>query len=399
MICRYCKIINSFDSSYPLREANRDVKSDYPRCDWHWRFLCSVCGKPRHFNGITWCDETKRFVCILCAKSHRVVRRKFWNWKYYYAIECDACGRRHPAIDYLEFLGRHPWQLYPEMQKRHEGLDGETELQKVASTYVTLKKGVISEEQISQAWDKVADKWSSGYTGYGDLNRKYVVDPVIFRLIGSVKSLSILDAGCGNGYLCRALSKKDAKMVGVDTSERNIEIARQKGKEAALGITYNVGNICNLAMFQDEAFDMVISNLVLMDLPDLDKAVKELHRVLKKKGRLIFSIMHPCFSSPPVHGWVRIPQDSDRKEDRIYWKVDRYFDRSMEIWQFPDWPPLYSFHRPLSDYIKTIIGNGFTITDLEEPVPSKKAMKEHYREFGNEYERIPWFLIIEAKKT
>jgi len=361
--------------------------------------VCSVCGKPRHFNGITWCEETRRFICWSCARSNRIFPHKFWKWKYYYAIKCDLCGKYHPALDYLEFLGEHPWQLHPDMLKKREGLDTERELPRDTPIYVPLKKGVVSEEQISQAWDKVADRWSSRYTEYGDINRKYIIDPVIFRLLGSVKGLSILDAGCGNGYFCRLLSKKGAKMVGIDISKRSIEIAERMEKEAPLGITYYVGTLCNLAILQNKAFDMVISNLVLMDMHDPEKAVKELHRVLKNNGKLVFSIMHPCFSSPPVHGWVRIPQDSNRKEDWIYWKVDRYFDRSIEIWQYFDLPPVYSFHYTLSDYIKTLIRNGFTITDFEEPVPSKRAMEEHYREFGNEHNRIPWFLIMGAKKA
>jgi len=398
MICKYCQIIHSSDDSYPLHEATRDIKNEYPRCDWHWRFVCSICGKPRHFNGITWCKETQKFICISCTKSHKIVHRKFWKWTYYYVIECDACNEYHPALDYLEFLGKHPWQLHPDMQKRLEGLDHETALPKSTPTF-SLEKELISEKQISQAWDKVADKWISGYTEYGDSNREHVIDPAIFRLIGSVKGLSILDAGCGNGYLCRLLAKKGAKTVGVDISKRFIEIARQKEKEEPLGITYHVGTMCNLTMLQGEMFDIVISNLALMDVHDLNKALKEIHRVLEKNGKIVFSVMHPCFSSPPIHGWVRVPQDSDRKEDRIYWKVDRYFDRSVEVWQYFDLPPLYSFHHTLSDYIKTLIKSGFTIIDLEEPVPSKKAIKEHYREFGNEYDRIPWFLIVVAEKT
>ena len=382
-----------------MREATRDVNSDYPRCDWHWRFICSICGRPRHFNGMSWCEETCGFICISCAKSHKIVRRKFWKWKLYYALKCDVCGEYHPALDYLEFLGEHPWQLHPNMHERHEGLDPETILKVAEAIYFPLKKGVISEEQISQAWDKLADKWSFGYTEYGDINRQYIIDPAIFRLIGSVKGLSILDAGCGNGYLCRLLATKGAKMVGVDISKKFVKIARQKEKETPLGIVYHVGTLCRLSMFQAETFDMIISNLALMDVLDLEKAIKELHRVLKKKGRLIFSIMHPCFSSSPVHGWVRTPQDSQRKEDWIYWKVDRYFDRSMEIWQFFDWPYTYSFHRPLSDYIKILIRNGLTITDFEEPVPPKRAMEEHYREFGNECDRISWFLILGARKA
>jgi len=285
------------------------------------------------------------------------------------------------------------------MQERGEGLDPKNEQQKLwVSEFHPLEKARISEEQISRAWDKVADEWTRRYDEHGDVNRRYITDPTIFRLVGSVAGLSILDAGCGNGYLCRLLAKRGAKMIGVDVSKRLVEIARQKENEAPLGITYHKGSLCNLSMFKDETFDTVVSNLVLMDLPDLEKAFQELKRVLKKSGKLIFSIMHPCFSSAPVRGYVRVPQDSDRKEDWLYWKVDRYFDRSLEIWGRIDWSPVYSYHRPLSDYMNALIRNGFTLTHFEEPVPSQKDMLEHYRELGNECDRIPWFLVVGARK-
>jgi len=187
------------------------------------------------------------------------------------------------------------------MQKKHIGLDNEDKLSMGATINIALRKAV-TERRTAQAWDELADRWSSHYTVRGDKNRQYVVDPAIFRIIGSVEGSSILDAGCGNGYLCRLLAKRGAKPVGVDISERFIEIAKQKEARMPLGITYHVGSLSNLFMLQNEAFDLVISNLVLMDVRHLAKAIKELHRILKKEGKLIFSIMHPCFSSPPVYG-------------------------------------------------------------------------------------------------
>lgn len=187
-------------------------------------------------------------------------------------------------------------------------------------------------------------------------------------------------------------------MMGIDASRRSIEIAKSIEKEEPMNIKYYVGSICNLSMFDDCTFDVVISNIVLNDLQDIDKAIKELHRVLKPEGKLVFSIMHPCFSSPPVRGWVRKPVDSDRKEDWLYWRVDLYFDRNIEEWRYFDFPPFYSFHRPLSDYMKVLIKNEFILTDFEEPVPTEKDIEEHYRELGNECDRIPWFLVIGALK-
>jgi len=394
-ICKYCELIHSFESSYPLRRATNAVKSDYPRCDWHWRFICSTCGRPRHFNGISWCEKSHNLICLSCTSKHKTVPRRFWDRKYYYAIYCDNCKQYHPALDYLEFRKRHPWQLHRDMRETKIGLDRENSLR---PAYVSsFSHENISEKQVAEAWDRIANRWDERYSEHGDMNREFIIDPAIFRVIGSVKDLAVLDAGCGGGYLSRLLMKRGAHVVGVDVSKKFIEIARQKEEQNPLGIIYHVGSVSNLSMLQDESFDLIVSNIVLADVKDFQKAIHEFARVLRPDRKLVFSNMHPCFSSAPVNGWVRVPPDSDRMEDWVYWKVDQYFERSVETWRFHDWPQAYGFHRPLSDYMNALFKNGFVVTDFEEPVPTKKTVREHRRQLSDG-ERIPWFLIIGAKK-
>jgi 2-polyprenyl-3-methyl-5-hydroxy-6-metoxy-1,4-benzoquinol methylase len=283
------------------------------------------------------------------------------------------------------------------MLKKRTGMSQEPALPKESSIFVPKKKAEISEKTTAEAWNALAEKWVERYSEHGDLNREHIIDPTMLHIMGPVKNLSVLDAGCGGGYFSRLLTKKGARVVGVDISQRLIEIAKQKENEERLGIKYYVCSLCNLAMLQDEMFDIVVSNLVLMDVTDLDEAMIELHRVLKREGKLVFSIMHPCFSSPPIHGWLREPRDSQREEDWLHWKVDRYFERGMETWWLYDWPAVFSFHRPLSDYMKALFARGFIITSFEEPVPSKKAVREHHRELSDS-ERVPWFLVLGATK-
>jgi ubiquinone/menaquinone biosynthesis C-methylase UbiE len=243
----------------------------------------------------------------------------------------------------------------------------------------------------------VADKWFERYTEYGDINRRYVIDPVIFRLIGDVEGKRVLDAGCGNGYLSRLLSKKGAEVVGIDISRRAIEMAKEMEDRTKMGIKYHVGSVSDLSLFEDRSFDIVVSNIVLTGIQDIDAAIKEFYRVLRTGGKLVISLLHPCFSTPKVRGWIRKPIDSDKPEDWIYWKVDRYFERTIEEWKYLDLSPVYSFHRPLSDYMTSLIRTGFVITDFEEPRPDPTVVQEHYRELTG-YLRIPFFLIIGAVK-
>lgn len=403
--CRYCETISQCDSNYPIRKATHDLNTDYPRCDWHWRFVCDICGKPRHFNGITWCSKTKEFICISCAVDHRLKKGKFWDWDYYYVLGCQHCKKRHPASDRLEFEGKHPWQVSAKLRGERFGLSPEKDyLPAILSQVVPIEENTITDEQIASEWDAIAERWDSRYSDLGDLSREYIIDPVIFKFLGNVNGMSILDAGCGAGYLSRLLAKKGARVTGVDLSSKFIEIARRREEEERLCIEYWVGSLSNLRMFPQNSFEIVVSNNALMDTRDYTGAFGELARVLRANGKLIFSIAHPSFFGPLAYcGWERHPADSNRNEDRLYFKVDRYFDRVREIWR---WPPVCgadktasSFHRPLSDYMNELIKCGFAITDFEEPVPSRKAMLEHPRDFANEADRIPLFLVIAAVKT
>ena len=122
MLCKYYELIHSMDETYPLRDARFDLTSDFPRREWHWRYICDVCGKPRHFNGVTWCEKSEKFICISCGKGNRFIENSFWLWKGFYAIRCYQCNAHHPALDRLEYEGNHPWQAHPQLRARSLGI-------------------------------------------------------------------------------------------------------------------------------------------------------------------------------------------------------------------------------------------------------------------------------------
>ena len=342
---------------------------------------------------MTWCKKTGKFICLTCGENNRLRDGEFWIWRSYYTIGCPFCHEPHLALDRLEYQTKHPWQLHSELLHQRSHLSVEQTYKGAVATTFLPGERVISDEVVGKAWDKAASKWWGRYDEFGDPNRRYIIDPAIRQILGTVKSKHILDAGCGNGYLSRLLARQGARMVGVDTSEEAIRMAKTAESNEPQDIEYHVASLCDLSAFGNNTFDVIVSNIVLNDLQDLDKAIAELHRVLKPGGKLVFSIMHPCFPSPPVHGWVRTPLDSDRAEDWHYWKVDQYYEQNIETWQLGDLPRLYYFHRPFSLYMKKLIENGFVLTDFEEPVPSREDIDQHYRQL-NDGARIAWFLVI-----
>jgi ubiquinone/menaquinone biosynthesis C-methylase UbiE len=249
---------------------------------------------------------------------------------------------------------------------------------------------------IQQGWDNGAEKWDATYSKYGDSYRRNIFNPALFPLIGNVKGKRILDAGCGTGYLSRLLAEKGAKVAGIDLSQKFIEIAKDYEKKRPLGIRYEQANIANLSRFPSAYFDLVVSVYVLCDARDCKKAIQEIARVLKTKGRFILLIEHPCFSWH-AGGWERVPKDSQRTEDCKYFKVDNYFRRGTLQSQWGELPILLSFHRTLSDYFSYLIESGFQVRNLIEPRPLRRSLRKHPREWDTE-DRVPPVLIIQAVK-
>jgi SAM-dependent methyltransferase len=110
-------------------------------------------------------------------------------------------------------------------------------------------------------WNRVAKEWQTQVDNDGDRNRILNSDPVLWKFVGDVRGLEVLDAGCGTGYLSKKLWKRGARVSGVDFSEKMIDIARTQYPD----INFYVDSCSDLRNIDDRYFDLVISNYVLMD--------------------------------------------------------------------------------------------------------------------------------------
>ena len=138
-------------------------------------------------------------------------------------------------------------------------------------------------------------------------------------------------------------------------------------------------SISRLETVPDETVDLVVSNYVLMDTPELEAAVSSFHRVLKPGGLAVLVFSHPCFPA----GTSTSPDDPARVQ---YDWHHSYFERRRRV--DPPWAHFTRdfiwFHRPLSDYWKAFAQAGFVVTDFEEP----RLADERAHLAGSERERI-----------
>jgi SAM-dependent methyltransferase len=90
----------------------------------------------------------------------------------------------------------------------------------------------------------------------------------------------VLDVGAGRGELAERIRDAGIEVVALDQSARMVELARERGVEAV------VGDVQALP-FEDAAFDVVVANFMLYHVPDVDRALIEIVRVLRPGGRLV----------------------------------------------------------------------------------------------------------------
>ena len=212
-------------------------------------------------------------------------------------------------------------------------------------------------------WNANAEDWHVQVGHEGDLNRRLNSDPVLWSFLGDVSGLTVLDAGCGTGYLSRKLAERGARVVAVDAAERMIEIARRE-TPAALDISYRVASCADLDGVADGSIDRIVSNYVLMDIPDLDGAVDAFHRVLRPGGIAVAVFSHPCF---PLSEMNEIGSSGGFA---VRWTAPYFEARRVED---PPWNhfahPFIWNHRPLRQYWRAFRNAGFAVDDFEEPSP------------------------------
>jgi ubiquinone/menaquinone biosynthesis C-methylase UbiE len=248
----------------------------------------------------------------------------------------------------------------------------------------------MSDDSSTRSWEAAADDWIA-HADISDYQNLFL-QPRMFRLAGDVAGKRVLDLGCGEGAYSRALAGRGAKVTGIDGSRRLVDAARQRAAMTGLDISYQCSNANDLEDIDDDAFDVIVASMLMMNVEDYPGAMREAYRVLAPGGVLCMSITHPCFSAP-VSDWIggkgRRPQ---------HFAVDRYFERIA--WNDRIAPsfrtPTLRRHRPLEDYIAGALQAGFLLLELQEPMATEAELRASSR--FEPMTRVPYFLFMRWQK-
>ena len=149
----------------------------------------------------------------------------------------------------------------------------------------------------------------------------------------------ICDAGCGpSGHIGRYVFDKGIQVVGVDISDKCVELARRYNPK----MRFERGDIGNLA-FDDDSFDGIISYYSIIDTPKryVGRIFREFHRVLKPGGNLLVAV-----KAGTTEGYMK---DLLGIQTEIYFtlftekEITRYFEQAGFLLEFIEKRNPYDF--------------------------------------------------------
>ena len=186
----------------------------------------------------------------------------------------------------------------------------------------------MSDARIVESWRKNARPWVSAVRDQKIESRKLVTNHAIVEAVLSRSPLTVLDIGCGEGWLARDLAEHGMQVLGVDVVPDLIEQARRAG-----GGEFQVASYEDIAAGKlDVQVDAVIANFSLIGKESVEGVLRRLPSLLTDDGTLFIQTLHPvaaCGELAYIDGWR---EGSWAGFDDDFSDPAPWYFRTMESW-------------------------------------------------------------------
>jgi 2-polyprenyl-3-methyl-5-hydroxy-6-metoxy-1,4-benzoquinol methylase len=165
------------------------------------------------------------------------------------------------------------------------------------------------EQDIIRSWYSNAAPWARAIREASIASRKLVTDQAIIDAVSSVSCARILDIGCGEGWLARALSALGMSVTGVDVVPALIAQAVAAPRTTGSGsVAFHVQDYASISNrhWRCGPFDAAVCNFSLLGRESVDSLIAALPWYLNDSGYLIIQTLHPvaaCGMQPYQDGW------------------------------------------------------------------------------------------------
>ncbi len=204
----------------------------------------------------------------------------------------------------------------------------------------------LSDAKIIDSWRKNASPWTTAVQHDQIDSRRLVTNRAIVNAVLSLAPEAVLDIGCGEGWLARALHEEGPRVIGVDAvPELVVEASRRGGGDFRV-VSYEeiAGGKLQVSV------DLAVANFALIGKEAVDALIRQLPKLLAPNGYLVVQTLHPvvaCGDQPYRDGW----------------RAGTWTGFSTE---FTDPAPWY--FRTLESWVALFVTSGLRIVELLEPV-------------------------------
>jgi 2-polyprenyl-3-methyl-5-hydroxy-6-metoxy-1,4-benzoquinol methylase len=204
----------------------------------------------------------------------------------------------------------------------------------------------LSDAKIIESWCKNALPWTNAVRGGEIESRNLITNQAIINAVISCSPQSVLDLGCGEGWLTRELATKEISVVGIDVVPELVEKAKQAGGGDFHLLSYEEIQQGKLNI----SVDAIVCNFALFGDKSVQGLFKTITTLLKPNGSFIVQTLHPlvaCGNFAYQDGW--------REGSWLGFSDD-----------FTDPAPWY--FRTLESWIKLFNDSTLRLIELREPI-------------------------------
>lgn len=191
-----------------------------------------------------------------------------------------------------------------------------------------MEQGEYRERHILESWQRNAKPWVKAITEKQISSRETVTNQAVLDAIQDGAPRTLIDIGCGEGWLCRTLSNSGIHCLGVDAIAGLVDAAN------SLGGNFKQCHYKDLARGEfGQMFDCAVSNFALLGKSSTEAVFQAIPKLLSDKGVFIIQTLHPetaCGELPYEDGW-RDGSWSGFSED--FSKPAPWYFRTLPSWQ------------------------------------------------------------------